>query len=190
MTETEFLQIAAMWGVTAAPAGLAMALQRASDEVWERTGRVWLPSPASAGETETRYFWGSGSDFIYIDDALSVTAAACDWATVSSFVTEPRSGSPAVGLRRTDGLFWTRDAQCSVTGRFGYAEQVPQGVLEAVAMLALVNTQGVASALSAGLSGIGKVTVLNVTVDTTNAKGTDTLRQRALADLDRYRRAQ
>jgi len=186
-SEDQYKAWAAGQGITtAAPANLATLLAASTSELQRYCGREFLPSPAAVGQTETRAFLGRGGRTLPIDDALTISAVTVAGSTISPNLYVSR-GQPITSLvfQPSAGCEWPDGVQVLVTGRFGYAEQasLPPDLVEACCQLTALR------ALRGGWGhlGTGRVTVINVTVESNDA---DYARRRdeALALAAPYRR--
>jgi hypothetical protein len=189
---------------------LADPLSIATAEAAELSGRLWVPSPATVGQTEARTYYGNSKYTLYIDDALSISSVTIDGAIISDWRGIALESLPIIALERTADLtseaprvvgrtpafIWPARAAVVVTGRFGYCEtaDLPGNVVEAVATLVALRVVGAPTSWASLTSSVAsKIQVLNVTVDSTKDSSTseaaqNSLRAAAERTLRGYRR--
>ena len=193
ITPDQYAAYATMNGLDTAPPSLTDAIAKASVEAVQLSGREFTPSPADPAATETRTYRGSSRFMLYIDDALSIASVTLGGVSVTDYSGVALEGLPIVALERTLER-WTSCAEVAVTGRFGYSEQaaLPEDVVEAVCILtALRLVAGPTLWDQAGSVDDAKVTVLNVTLDSSKPVNRDAiadLRKSAEKTLRGYRR--
>ena len=209
ITTDQYAAFATTNGLPTNPAGLADAIEKATAEAVTIGGRVWVPSPLAAGQTETRTYRGNGDYILYIEDALSIASVAQDGVQVTDWRGIAREAFPIVAIERAAVVVtteprvvtgqpaarWTNGVEIAVTGRFGYSElaQLPADVIEATcALTALRLIGGVALWTAAQNTDDAKITVLNVTIDNSKPNGATAalaeIRTQAERTLRGYRR--
>lgn len=180
---------AVRYGLATAPTGLAASLAEATCEIQEYCGREFLPSPTAADTTETRVVMGTGGQTLYIPDALRLESVTVGGLTLSPNLYAER-GTPITKLVLLSRLSeWIRNAEVTLVGRFGYAEQaaLPASLIEACCMLAALRLNDSASWTHLGVRSVtaGGLAKVDYAEEGTSFEAK---RQTALALLRPYRR--
>jgi len=146
-TSIRDLELAKRRSLTAAENALALdAIAMATELVDLVTGRTFTPTNG------VKLFDGSGTQNLFIPDLITLAEVQIDGVVEENVVAYELNETPKYCLRRQGGSTWygagdnwhqygdvwpVGQANISVSGRWGYAEDVPAGVIRAATLIAM-----------------------------------------------------
>ena len=203
-TTNQLAAWAVMAQVTLPAGGQATALTYASREIRLYCGRAFEQSPTDGDADETRTFDGEGDATIVIDDLLEVTSVSLGGSAVAAtgYALFGAQGVPYLYLARQvsqaidtqagsitvdkTGVWTLGNGNVSIVGLWGYAEDIPDDVVEACCKLAALK---LSTATGWQSIGIKQTSALSVSVQYDAAAAQDR-RKEILDSIRHYRRAE
>lgn len=133
-TDVRQLELTKRRSLTAAESAFAPdAIEIATELVDLVTGRTFTPANG------VKRFDGSGTQNLFIPDLIALAEVRIDGVVEENVVAYELHETPKYCLRRQGGgdVWPIGQANISVSGRWGYAEDVPAGIVRAATLIAM-----------------------------------------------------